>query len=255
MDRTIRTLAAFGLQLATMDVREHAVAHHHALGQLFDRLGEETVATPTCPATTGSSSPRSSARRPLAPAPGARPAGEKAPRRLPHHQGSLRALRPRSHRVLHHLDVPGRRRRLRRRRPRPRGRTVDLHAGWAKIGFVPLLETTDELKAAESSSTRYARRRPPTDARSRGDVRRLYGYSDSVKFARKGLQWEFVRAQRPPPRVAHRYGGRLRRFRGPVAPGRGGGPSHDAILASPNFSTKSATCIRPGGRPIPNRTR
>src|ERR687889_1272905 len=40
LERATRTLATFGLHLATMDVREHADAQHAALAPLFDRVGE-----------------------------------------------------------------------------------------------------------------------------------------------------------------------------------------------------------------------
>jgi len=205
LERVIRTVSSFGITHATMDVREHSDAHHHALAQLaanpaaLDERAQNTVDT-------------------------FKAIDELITKFGPEVIETYIISMTKAHTdVLAAVELA-----------RHAGLITDGHS---KVGFAPLLETVAELRAADTildlllSDPAYRE-----IVRGRHDVQEvMLGYSDSNKDAGIATsQWEIHKAQRKLRDVAIKHGVKLRLFHGRGGSvGRGGGPTYDALIALP----------------------
>lgn len=241
LDRAIRVVSSVGLPLATLDIREHSEKFQDTVGQLIARVDGSSVEA----YISLSSAQRFDilaaeldSKRPLSPIPPplddtGRTTLETliAARDIVTEFGS-RALESIIISMTKGADdvlaavVLGREAGL-----------VNTDTGESMVGFVPLLETVDELRAAgelvDSLLSLPAYRRIVASRGDRQEV--MLGYSDSNKDA--GIttsQWEIHLAQRRLRDVAASHGVALRLFHGRGGTvGRGGGPTYNAIMAQP----------------------
>jgi phosphoenolpyruvate carboxylase len=228
LQRALRTIAAFGLHMATMDVREQAGPNHDAVGRLVDGYARVARDERRAVLARELGSPRRAAAE-------AEPDG--TCRTFAAIKDALDRYGPEAIETYVVSTCRGADDVLAAVLLAREAGLVDLDAGVARIGFVPLLETIEEIRAAGTILSQLldepAYRRVVA---LRGGVQEvMLGYSDSNKAAGVTTsQWEIHRCQRQLRDVARRHGVRLRLFHGRGGTiGRGGGPTHDAILAQP----------------------
>ena len=232
LERTMRTVSAFGLTHATLDVREHSDAHHHTLAFAYgdDYKSKNHQERFAILSSELASSKKLDFKK----------CDERAQKTLDTFRAVFDIVKrfgPESIETYIVSMTKGSDDLLAAVVLAKQANLVDLSANTAVIGFAPLLETVAELRAAGEileallSDPGYRK-----IVELRGNLQEIMlGYSDSNKDAGIATsQWEIHRAQRKLRDVAIKHGVKLRLFHGRGGSvGRGGGPTYDALVALP----------------------
>ena len=252
LERTIRSIAAFGLTHATLDIREHSDAHHNVLKNFLgdgylEKSHDEKFDILIGELANGVKRSGSSLDATAAKTLNTFVAIDELIERFgPEVIETYIVSMTKGADDLIAAALLGKYAGL-----------VDLDKKVAKIGFAPLLETVAELRAAGTILEKLLSN--PT-YRSivalRGDIQEvMLGYSDSNKDAGIATsQWEIHRAQRNLRDVAMKYGVKLRLFHGRGGSvGRGGGPTYEALVALPWGSVDGAIKMTEQGEVISDK--
>ena len=233
LERIIRTVSAFGLIHATMDVREHSQMHHAALANFGIAADYASLETAKRFDLLASELESQTLRAP-------KDLDAQSAKTLDTFRAINELIAQFGPEVIETYIISM------TKQPddllaavvlAKEAGLIDIKAGVAKIGFAPLLETVAELRAADVILERLLAN--PTYRKLvslRSDEQEvMLGYSDSNKDAGIATsQWEIHQAQRRLRDVAMKYGVKLRLFHGRGGSvGRGGGPTYDALIALP----------------------
>jgi phosphoenolpyruvate carboxylase len=252
LERTIRSIAAFGLTHATLDIREHSDAHHNVLKNFLgdgylEKSHDEKFDILIGELANGKKHSGSSLDATAAKTLNTFVAIDELIERFgPEVIETYIVSMTKGADDLVAAALLGKYAGL-----------VDLDKKIAKIGFAPLLETVAELRAAgEILEKLLSNPTYRSIVTLRGDIQEvMLGYSDSNKDAGIATsQWEIHRAQRSLRDVAMKYGVKLRLFHGRGGSvGRGGGPTYEALVALPWGSVDGAIKMTEQGEVISDK--